>query len=164
MEVSVFEKKYSPVVLTKASMFAFHLAERAIKFVLQDEMIRFLHMTMDETKWNEPNKYGSDIPHHKSEITFSVLCRNDKVVEIEADIVLMKRDDGDWILPGRIESDRLRFPACNALKGACVYFGAHHETGTIHRCTLWYINVSSKEGSSPEDEPMREVRAKLLAT
>src|SRR5437899_1912556 len=90
VEVGMFEKKYSPVVLSKASMFAFHLMERGVRFVLQNKMVRFLHLTMDDTKWNEPNKYGSDIPRYKSEITVSVLYQNEKVIEVEAEIGLMK--------------------------------------------------------------------------
>lgn len=161
----MFEKKYSPVVLTKASMFAFHLAERAVRFVLQDEMVRFLHMTMDDTKWNEPNRYGSDIPHHRSEITISVLCRNGRVVEIEAEIVLMRRDDGDWLISSGIECDRLRFPSCKALKGFYVYFGAgaNHETGEIEYGTVWLESVSSETFHSPHDKSIVEVRRKLLA-
>jgi hypothetical protein len=161
----MFEKKYSPVVLTKASMFAFHLMERAVHFVLQDEMVRFLHMTLDDTKWDEPNPYSGKIPRHKSEFSVSVLCRNGRTIDVEAEVVLMKRDDGEWLVTGGIEAYRLKFPNCKALKGSYIYFGTRPGTdGEIIRYCVWFVNVSSEEGTSPNDKSMCGVREKLLAT
>ncbi len=166
VEVSVFEKKYSPVVLGKASMFAFHLMERGVRYVLQDEMVRFLHMTMDDAKWDEPNRHCRSIPHHRSEFSVSVLCKDGKIIDVEAEIVLMRRNDGEWIISMGIECDRLRFPSCKALKGFWVYFGvgANCVTGEINYGTVWLNGVSSEEFKTPQDTAVLEVRKKLFAS
>jgi hypothetical protein len=155
----MFDKKYSPVVLSKASTFALYLVERAIRFVLQDQMVRPLHLTIDDTKWSDDNRRFN----HWSEIAVSVLCQDDKVIEIEAEIGLMKRNDGDWVIIAGIDTYRLRFPSCKALKGTYVYFDADHETGEIHRYTVWVVNMSTEDGNSSDDYAIREVREKLLA-
>ena len=159
----MFNKKYSPVVLPKASMFAFHLMERGVKFVLQDKFIRLLHLTIDETRWSEPNPYSSETQQHKSEFHVSVLCQDEKVIEIEAEITLLKRNDGDWIMSGSgLDAYRFRFPNCKALKGAEILFRGHHETGEICNYDFWVVNKSSKTGASPTDKIMCEVRSKLF--
>lgn len=166
VEVSMFKKKtYNPIVHGKASAFALFLAEKAVRFVLQDDMIRFFHFTMDEMSWDEPNQYSGHIPHFRSEITASVMCRDGKLVEMEAEIILMKRDDGKWIHSGGIESYRLKFPGCGYLKGAYIYFDTRPETdGEIVRYCVWWVSVDSKDGTLPEDAAMCEVREKLITT
>lgn len=69
-------------------MLALFLADQALRFVLQDNMVRMLHATMDDMKWKEESTH-----HYKSEITTSVLCKNGKVMEVEVEVDLVKRDD-----------------------------------------------------------------------
>ncbi len=157
----MLHKKYSPIVLSKANMFAFSLAERAIRYVLQDEMIRLLHVTIDSTVWTEEK----DNHNHKSEISTSVLCRGHKLIEVEAEIILSRYLDGEWGITSGIKSDRIRFPGCKALKGFWIYFltGGDREIEKIKLGYVWQVDVESKSFSSPQDDALVDVRRKLLA-
>jgi len=158
VEIGMFKKKYSPVVIGKASMFAFHLMDGGVRYVLQNEMIRFLHLTIDETR--DLTLEGSCL--YKSEFSGAVLCHNDKMILIEAEIILRKRIDGEWIISSEINSDNIRFPGCNALKGCMVRFVRANPVN-IEFGEIVQTNVVSKKFYSPDDKALSEVREKILA-
>ena len=159
----MFNKKYSPVLLSKATTFALHLMEKGVHFVLQGTMIRFLHMTIDDTKWTEANKHGGgDFIFHKSDISVSVLCKEGKVIEVEAEIILLKDCNGEWVLRGGVHGDTLSFPSCKALKGTLVIFRRDIDTNEVRDYDVWLPNVSTYSGRFAEDKAMHELRAKLL--
>jgi hypothetical protein len=155
VEVAVFEKKYSPIVLSKKTMLALHLAERDLRAVLGQNMNRILHLTLDSFRWDEQKKGGWVLPCQSFEITASVLCGGGQVVEIEALIVLTKYGDGEWqVNYGGKDEESLSFPGCKQLKGLRVYF-------LVEKPDQYWIWDAST-GATRKDMSVETVRQALL--
>lgn len=158
----LFEKRYSPIVLTRATMFCLNCAERAARFVLQEEMEEFFQATIDSTVWREGGR-DNDCDYHKSEISVSVTCRNGKLIQMECQVVAGKRTDGTYFIACGTECYMLRFPGCTAIQGKRVFFSADPQTGEIIRFTVWKPSILPQEGTLPTHEAMCRVRQALLS-
>ena len=146
-------KKYSPVVLSKATMFALYLAEQSMKYVLQNQMVRMLHATLDDTKWTDERDYC------KTEISASIICRDGRVIQAEAEIKLWKGRNNDWMVNTGGLDYLLRFPNC---KETTVYFSFDHDTQEIQKFYLGHSYSDALMGTSPDDERLEGVRKKLF--
>src|SRR6266481_7266495 len=150
----MFDKRYSPTVLSKAVALAYSLATIACRYVLQDEMLRIYHCTLDDKKWTSPNTHsGGEFVHYTSEIAGEILCRDGKFVTFEITITLLKRSDGEWVLCCGGDSYQIRFPKCKDLKTTLISFRLENSDGgtkpeDIKSFNTWIPNISSDSGDS----------------
>ena len=150
----IVNKRYSPIVHGKASALALYLAEQATRFVLQEEMVRFLHFTMDEMAWSKADPCYGYSHYFKSEVTASVKCRSGKLVEVEIKIVL-KQSNGEWEIDGLYDVYRIRFPGCKILKETCIDFTTrHYIDDQIYGFVIWRSGEQKERCASLSDEPI----------
>jgi hypothetical protein len=118
-------------------------------------MVRFLHLTMDDMRRDEPS---SRFPRYKSEISASILCQKKKVIEVEVEVDLTRRADGEWVVNSH---STLLLPS---LRRTRVTFAHGVGDDSLWHYDIWLVNSGHEgSGSSPDDEQMRKLRSELFA-
>ena len=159
----MFQKKYSPIVLTEASMLTLHHMQTGLQFILGDQMDRILHMTMDSTKGNDDG-YGKQFLSTEFEVC--ILIKNGKALNMQARVQVYKHD-GFWTI-GLGSWDRSYFLFLNRRLSRRIEmsFEFYVKKGEIRDCSIQSRDnkspVSYEVAISPDDESMVRIR-KLLS-